>query len=157
MQSHLSLYVSNLERSVDFYQAFFGIAPAKVKPKYAKFKLEDPQWVISLVENPALTQSGFGHVGIVVDDTQTVDNWMKAAEARGVSIALVEQGTLCCYAKQDKFWVKDPDGVQWEVYTFHEDSEWNDPQYSASQLPTALRAEVSDESISDKAGVCCAG
>lgn len=151
MQSHLSLYVSNLEHSVAFYTAFFGVVPEKLKPKYAKFKLEDHQWVISLVENPALTHSGFGHVGIVVDDTASVENWMKAAEGRGVSIALVEQGTRCCYAKQDKFWVKDPDGVQWEVYTFHEDSEWNDPQYSTTQSPSALNETEGD------AHACCAG
>lgn len=133
MQSHMSLYVSDLEKSLAFYSAFLGSAPTKVKPKYAKFNLEDPQLVLSLVENAERTQSGFGHLGIVVADTESVTQWMNLAQDRGVQIALVEQGTRCCYAKQDKFWVKDPDGVQWEIYTVHEDSEWNDPQYSASQ------------------------
>lgn len=130
MQSHISLYVAHLEASLSFYTAFLGLPPSKSKPKYAKFNLQDPELVLSLVENAERAHSGFGHLGIVVQDTQAVESWMHQAQARGVEIALVEQGTRCCYAKQDKFWVKDPDGVQWEIYTFHEDSEWNDPEYS---------------------------
>lgn len=147
MQSHISLYVSDLKASLHFYSAFLGQEPTKAKPKYAKFNLEDPQLVLSLVENAERAQAGFGHLGIVVENTQAVDAWMNQAQNRGVDIALIEQGTRCCYAKQDKFWVKDPDGVQWEVYTFHEDSEWNDPQYSGSQ-------SVDTE---DNQSVCCAG
>jgi catechol 2,3-dioxygenase-like lactoylglutathione lyase family enzyme len=132
MQSHISLYVSSLEASLRFYTAFLGLSPSKVKAKYAKFNLQDPLLVLSLVENPERAQGGFGHLGIVVDNTQAVKDWMKQAQARGTEIVLVEEGARCCYAKQDKFWVKDPDGVQWEIYTFHEDSEWNDPEYPHS-------------------------
>ena len=135
MLSHISLYVSDLEASLKFYTAFLGQEPTKVKPKYGKFNLEDPQLVLSLVENPERAQKDFGHLGIVVEDTAAVDSWMNTAQSRGVEIALIEQGTNCCYAKQDKFWVKDPDGVQWEIYTFHEDSEWNDPH--AEVAPSA--------------------
>lgn len=151
MQSHISLYVSSLDKSLAFYSDFLGHKPTKVKPKYAKFNLEDPQLVLSLVENPDFAHSGFGHLGIVVESTEAVNHWMEQAQSRGVEIALVEQGTLCCYAKQDKFWVKDPDGFQWEVYTFHEDSEWNDPQYSESQ--TLNNAQVTETNQS----ACCAG
>lgn len=145
MQSHISLYVSDLDRSITFYSGFLGQAPTKVKAKYAKYQLADPPLVLSLVQNPERVHGGFGHLGIVVENTAAVENWMQAAEARGVQIALVEEGTRCCYAKQDKFWVKDPDGVQWEVYTFHEDSEWNDPHYSDEPVQASL------------ADACCAG
>lgn len=147
MQSHISLYVSDLEKSLKFYSAFLGEKPSKVKPKYGKYNLVNPQLVLSLVENPKRADGGFGHLGIVVENSDSVENWMNQAKERGVDIALVEQGTRCCYAKQDKFWVNDPDGVQWEVYAFHEDSEWNDPEYSESP-------QKDIEGIQD---VCCAG
>lgn len=147
MQSHISLYVSDLDSSLKFYSAFLGEKPAKVKPKYGKYQLENPQLVLSLVENPQRAHGGFGHLGIVVENSDAVEHWMKQAKERGVDIALVEKGTRCCYARQDKFWVKDPDGVQWEVYTFHEDSEWNDPEYS----------DVPQKEIEVVQDVCCAG
>ena len=89
--------------------------------------------MLSLVQNPDRVSAGFGHTGIVVDSKEAVQAWQEAAQARGVEIALIENQTRCCYALQDKFWVHDPDGVQWEVYTFHENSEWNDPQFSSEQ------------------------
>lgn len=148
MQAHLSLYVSQLEASVAFYRAFLGTEPIKRKPQYAKFQLQDPQWVISLVENARLAHPHFGHVGIVVADTEAVHQWRTAAESRGVSIARIEEGTRCCYAKQDKFWVSDPDGIQWEVYTFHEDSEWNDPQHEL---------QPASQTSGGQNDACCAG
>ena len=148
MQSHISLYVSDLDQSSAFYTRFLGQEPTKRKPKYAKYQLEDPALVLSLVENAERAQGGFGHLGIVVENTEAVDQWMEQVKKRGLEIALVEQGTRCYYARQDKFWVKDPDGVQWEVYTFHEDSEWNDPEYVMSP---------EDNTPTDAGGACCAG
>ncbi|MBF2053365.1 MAG: VOC family protein [Candidatus Sericytochromatia bacterium] len=145
-KSHISLYVSDLEASQAFYSAFLGQAPVKSKADYAKFELAEPALVLSLVQNPARVQSQFGHLGLVLERTEQVNQWQAAAESRGVAIALVETGTRCCYALQDKFWVKDPDGVQWEVYTFHEDSEWNDPAYSAAE-----NSQPAAEAV------CCAG
>jgi len=146
-KSHISLYVSDIEASSTFYTAFLGQAPVKTKTTYAKFELSEPALVLSLVQNPARVQSQFGHLGLVVESTEQVNDWMEAAKTRGLDIALVETGTRCCYALQDKFWVKDPDGVQWEVYTFHADSEWNDPNYTASEQRDEPAAEA----------VCCAG
>jgi catechol 2,3-dioxygenase-like lactoylglutathione lyase family enzyme len=133
MKSHLSLYVSDIVRSSDFYTRFLGAEPVKTKADYAKFELEDPAFVLSLVQNPERASSGFGHAGIVVESKEAVIAWLTQAKERGVEIALVEDQTRCCYALQDKFWVHDPDGVQWEVYTFHENSEWNDPHFGSEQ------------------------
>lgn len=144
MKSHLSLYVSDIARSQDFYTRFLGVEPVKTKAAYAKFELSDPALVLSLVQNPERVQAGFGHTGIVVDSKEAVTAWQTLAKERGVEIALVEDQTRCCYALQDKFWVHDPDGVQWEVYTFHEDSEWNDPNYSTEATKEQANA------------VCCA-
>lgn len=144
MKSHLSLYVSDIAKSQDFYTRFLGVEPVKTKASYAKFELADPALVLSLVQNPERVQAGFGHTGIVVDSKEAVTAWLTEAKERGVEIALVEDQTRCCYALQDKFWVHDPDGVQWEVYTFHADSEWNDPNYTTAPVEEQANA------------VCCA-
>lgn len=137
MKAHVSVYVSQLPRALDFYTRFFGCEPLKVQPGYAKFELSDPAWVISLVEQPTRVQSGFGHLGLVVDTAEAVQQWMADVQARGLTIHAVETQARCCYALQDKFWVQDPDGLQWEVYAFHADSAWNDPVYEAGVVPPA--------------------
>lgn len=143
MKSHLSLYVSDIGKSADFYTRFLGLAPIKTRADYAKFELTDPALVLSLVQNPERVQANFGHAGIVVDHKEAVMDWLTQAKARGVEISLIEEQTRCCYALQDKFWVQDPDGVQWEIYTFLEDSEWNDPTFSSAH------AQVNNQTV------CC--
>ena len=140
MKNHLSLYVSNLVASADFYTRFLGVEPVKIKADYAKFELLDSGLVLSLVQNPERVNAGFGHVGFVVESADAVQAWQTQAEQRGVQIALIEQQTRCCYALQDKFWVHDPDGVQWEVDAFHEDSEWNDPEFSSQVVKEQAHA-----------------
>lgn len=124
---HTSLYVTDLERTIDFYTRFFQCPPTKVQPGYAKWEL--PEVVISFVENPDRVQAGFGHMGFRVGSSAEVLRRMEAARAAGLAVT-EEMGVNCCYAVQDKFWVADPDGVQWEVYVFHEDSAFHDPRYT---------------------------
>jgi catechol 2,3-dioxygenase-like lactoylglutathione lyase family enzyme len=129
---HASLYVSDLQNSIDFYTKFFGVEPVKVKPRYAKYVLESPSLIISFVENKDRVQANFGHLGFQVETLEDLN--IKLWEARKKNIVSREEtGTNCCYAKQDKFWATDPDGVQWEVYYFHEDAEFNDPHYELSE------------------------
>ncbi len=125
---HVSLYVSDINKSVDFYSNFFGQSAIKVKPTYAKFVLETPSLIISFVENKERVQSNFGHLGFQVETIEDLN--IKLWEAKKKNLVTKEEtGTSCCYAKQDKFWVTDPDGIQWEVYYFHADAEFNDPHY----------------------------
>lgn len=126
---HVSLYVSNIAKTVDFYTTFFGQKATKEKPGYAKFVLEKPSLIISFVENPARVQSNFGHLGFQVETVAELEEKLTEAREKGL-VSKEEMGTNCCYAKQDKYWVTDPDGVQWEVYYFHEDAEFNDPHYA---------------------------
>lgn len=126
---HVSLYVSDIRKTTDFYTRFFGVAPTKVKADYAKYILEEPSLIISFVENESRVQSNFGHLGFQVETPQQLELRMDAARTLNM-ISLEEKGTACCYAVQDKFWVTDPDGIQWEVYYFHEDAEFNDPKYA---------------------------
>ncbi|MCA8829391.1 VOC family protein [Hymenobacter pini] len=108
--------------------AFFGQPADKIKPGYAKFVLDEPALIISFVQNPARVHSNFGHLGFQVETLPQLEERLAAARQAGL-VQREEMGTNCCYAKQDKFWVHDLDGTEWEVYYFHEDAEFNDPRY----------------------------
>jgi catechol 2,3-dioxygenase-like lactoylglutathione lyase family enzyme len=128
---HISLYVSDLQQSLQFYTDFFGVEPAKVKPKYAKYVLDRPSLIISFVENAERVQQNFGHLGFQVETQSELKERLAAAQHKNL-VTREEIGTNCCYAMQDKFWANDPDGVQWEIYYFHADAEFNDPHYETS-------------------------
>jgi len=144
---HVSLYVSDIQQSIEFYSSFFGQEPAKVKPKYAKYVLESPSLIISFVENKSRVQSNFGHLGFQVETLQQLDERLEIAKHKNL-VAREEIGTNCCFAKQDKFWVNDPDGVQWEVYYFHADAEFNDPHYAMEEVDACCTVS-SDETKSN--------
>ena len=149
---HVSLYVSDLEKSIDFYSAFFGTEPVKVKPHYAKYVLESPSLIISFVENQERVQQNFGHLGFQVETVEELN--IKLWEARKKKLVSKEEiGTNCCYAKQDKFWVSDPDGVQWEVYYFHADAEFNDPHYELSEASSCCMPQESTPASESKTEV----
>ena len=127
---HVSLYVRDIAATVRFYTVFFGQEPTKVRAGYAKYTLDQPSLIISFVQNPERVHSHFGHLGFQVETVAELEERLAAARATGL-VQREEMGTSCCYAKQDKFWVNDPDGVEWEVYYFHADAEFNDPRYQA--------------------------
>ena len=129
---HVSLYVKNIEETRKFYQSFFGQEASKVEDKYCKFILEEPALIISFIENKNKVQPYFGHLGIQVDSIDELKSRLAKAKELNL-VELEEEQTSCCYALQDKFWVKDPDGVAWEVYFFHEDVKFNDPHYELKE------------------------
>jgi catechol 2,3-dioxygenase-like lactoylglutathione lyase family enzyme len=120
---HISLNVSDLDRSVDFYRGFFG-EPRKVKPDYAKFVVATPEIHLALQpgRRPGDGQGALSHLGIRVDSEAAVERWKQDLQARGLTPEK-EEREACCYALQEKFWVADPDGNRWEVYTVLEDVE----------------------------------
>jgi catechol 2,3-dioxygenase-like lactoylglutathione lyase family enzyme len=146
---HVSLYVSDIQKSVSFYSNFFGQQPVKVKPKYAKYILESPSLIISFVENKDRVQSNFGHLGFQVETPEQLNSKLADAKSKNL-VAREEIGTNCCYAKQDKFWVTDPDNIQWEVYYFHEDAEFNDPHYEMAEASACCT--VSSEETKSECG-----
>jgi catechol 2,3-dioxygenase-like lactoylglutathione lyase family enzyme len=129
---HVSLYVSDIKSTVDFYTSFFGVEPIKVKKDYAKFVLERPSLIISFVENKDRVHQNFGHLGFQVETEEELSIKLWQAKVKNL-VTKEETGTNCCYARQDKFWVSDPDGVHWEVYYFHEDAQFNDPHYKSTE------------------------
>ncbi|MEP6801529.1 MAG: ArsI/CadI family heavy metal resistance metalloenzyme [Acidobacteriota bacterium] len=131
---HVSLTVSDLEKSVEFYRGVFG-EPKKEKSDYAKFVNADPELHLAL--RPGLSgPAGVGalnHLGIRVDSTDEVRRWREDIRRRGV-VSEEEKREDCCYALQDKFWLTDPDGNRWEVYTVIEDRDFELPAAACCSL-----------------------
>ena len=132
----LALNVSDLEASVAFYSAMFGVAPHKRRPGYANFAIAEPPLKLVLIETSEDTRgTGTGgalnHLGVEVASTDDV----AAARARFTEAGLAsfdENDTTCCYALQDKVWVHDPAGAPWEVYTVKDDDPANPRPATAS-------------------------
>ena len=123
MKPHLALTVSDVDRSLPFYRALLDAEPAKVKPGYAKFEPRDPAIVLALIQGDrGDTLGAFNHGGIKVSTTDEVLATRLRLKQAGLATS-DEMETECCYAKQDKIWVTDPDGTPWEVFTVLEDVE----------------------------------
>ncbi len=120
LKAHIGINVSDVETSIGFYRSLFGIEPSKVRRGYAKFDVANPPLNFTLNQNPVGTRGALSHMGIQVKSTEDViavrDRWIEAG-----LVARDEVGTDCCYAIQDKSWVSDPDGNEWEVFTVLKD------------------------------------
>jgi len=117
---HLSLNVSNLERSVAFYRILFGREPAKCRPDYAKFELDDPPLVLSLEPRSPAAGGALNHLGFRMPDSPSLVAMQERLERASIR-SRREEGVECCYALQTKFWLTDPDQTLWEIYTLDED------------------------------------
>jgi predicted lactoylglutathione lyase len=110
LKPHVALNVKNVEQSTEFYRKMLGIEPSKVRTGYAK-----------LNENPVNKRGALSHLGIQVATTEDVLTMRKNWEEAGL-YTRDEMNTSCCYAVQDKTWVNDPDGNEWEVFVVLEDN-----------------------------------
>ena len=140
---HLHMHVSDLAKSREFYQKFFNDAPVKEKPGYMKFL---PEWApvnLALSSGRPAGEGVVDHVGVQVDSPESVTAHLARVKAAGLPVR-EEMGVNCCHANQDKFWVQDPDGVEWEVYHLNYDLEDEAPAVGLGNLPMA------------KGGSCCA-
>ena len=122
LRPHLALTVASVERSIPFYEALFGTAPEKVRPGYAKFSIDAPALNFTLNEGQRSELGAFNHGGIQVEALADVLAAKERLVAAGLA-AFDELDTTCCYARQDKIWVRDPDGTPWEVFATHEDAD----------------------------------
>jgi catechol 2,3-dioxygenase-like lactoylglutathione lyase family enzyme len=123
MKAHVALNVADLQKSLDFYQRMLGIPPLKAKPGYAKFDVQDPPLNLSLNTATNTGRRGaLSHLGLQVRSTDDVLAIRKRWAEAGLN-PRDEMQTSCCYALQDKAWVTDPDGNEWEVFTVLADVE----------------------------------
>ena len=132
LRPHLALTVTDVERSIPFYRALFGTEPTKVRPGYAKFEVEEPGLNFTLNEGERGDALGaFNHAGVQVESTDDVLAARLRLQKAGLA-TFDEMDTTCCYARQDKIWVRDPDGTPWEVFVTHGESEETEPAAAAS-------------------------
>ena len=117
---HVALYVRDLDAAVARYRKLLGQEPAKVRRDYAKFEIANPPVILSL--NTGGRPGTVSHLGIRYPSTGDVASEMVRTKQEAVEL-LEQKGTTCCYAKADKFWVRDADGMPWEMYTLIEDAE----------------------------------
>jgi lactoylglutathione lyase len=131
---HIHLHVASLAKSRDFYVKFFGEPPVKEKPGYLKFLPALAPLNMALSETKGEPSRGVeSHFGVQVENSDIVRKHLERVKAAGLPVH-EEMNVNCCHANQDKFWVKDPDGVEWEVY--HLNYDLNDAQQAASQPTT---------------------
>lgn len=118
---HISLDVSDVDRSSKFYEAFFDAPVHKRRPGYANFDLAAPPLKLALNERTPTRGAGpLNHMGVVLETREAVQAVRERLEAGGL-VSFDEGDTVCCYARQDKVWVQDPDGNKWEVYVLLDD------------------------------------
>lgn len=130
---HLALSVHNLEASIDFYQQLFDAKPTKIRDGYAKWDLAEPSLNLAISQgkdHPGPTK-GISHFGIQVKSSLQLQNHLARLQASGL-VDYQERETACCFARQDKFWVQDPDGHRIEFFLVTEaDVAENDEKYKA--------------------------
>jgi len=146
LKPHVSINVKNVETSIDFYRKLFAIEPSKVRTGYAKFDVQNPALNFVLNEVAYNERGALSHLGIQVASTEDV---LKTKE-RWQEVGLLtrdEMQTNCCYALQDKTWVRDPDGNEWEVFVVLEDN-------LAESDPCECGTKLSEEE-SEKVAACC--
>jgi catechol 2,3-dioxygenase-like lactoylglutathione lyase family enzyme len=117
---HVALSVTDLPTAIEQYRKILGTEPAKVKPDYAKFEIADPPVILSL--NLGGEPGTVSHLGIRYAGAEQVTQALARTQAEGLAVR-EQPGTTCCYAKADKFWVHDTDGLGWEMYTLLEEAE----------------------------------
>ena len=149
LKTHLALNVRNVETSIEFYKKLFGIEPSKVRTGYAKFDVQNPPLNLTLNENSFNQRGALSHMGIQVAATEDVlalrEKW---AEAK--LITRDEMQTTCCYALQDKIWVRDPDGNEWEAFVVLQDN-------LAETAPCECGNKVTETSADkETTATCCA-
>jgi catechol 2,3-dioxygenase-like lactoylglutathione lyase family enzyme len=138
----LALNVDDVEQAVAFYSRLFGAEPAKRRPGYANFALDEPALKLVLIENPGAGGS-LNHLGVEVPTAAEVVDATRRLAAAGLPTR-VEDGTTCCYALQDKVWVTGPGGERWEVYTVLADAP--DPRGEVTAMDDCCEPECCESS-----------
>lgn len=152
---HIHVGVERLDESIRFYNALFGAEPVKTRDDYAKWMLEDPR--VNFAISTRAAKTGIDHLGVQVEEDSELEELR--ARLKSAEMSVFDEGeTLCCYARSDKSWVKDPAGIAWEAYKTMEDVQFfaaaAPDEGDSSNLPTPDgRTEKCDPPA--KTGGCC--
>ncbi|MFZ2017032.1 MAG: ArsI/CadI family heavy metal resistance metalloenzyme [Nocardioides sp.] len=148
----LALNVNDIDAAVDFYATLFDTQPAKRRPGYANFAIENPALKLILFENPEQTGT-LNHLGVERMSMEEVEAEANRLEAAGLRLD-VEGDVVCCYARQDKHWVTGPDGQKWENYVVLADAH-SDLEGQTSFYGDAAALALRDDTVPANGG-CCA-
>ena len=152
---HVHVAVDNLEHSIGFYSTLFGAGPAVTKPDYAKWMLDDPR------VNFAISSRGLGpgvdHLGLQVESDHELAA-LRGQVERAQIAALEQTDAACWYARSDKYWVTDPQGIAWETFhtldsipVFGEDLRSAEPVAQKACCAPAATIEI----VPTKSSACC--
>ena len=136
---HVHAHVEDLAKSVAFYSKLFAAQPTRREADYAKWMLDDPR--INFAISTRGGTIGIDHLGIQTDDVHELDELKSRAQA--ADMALLDEGqTTCCYARSEKHWVTDPQGIAWEHF------------HTLDSIPTF--SQPREKASEQAAGACCA-
>jgi catechol 2,3-dioxygenase-like lactoylglutathione lyase family enzyme len=145
---HVHVGVKDLNASVQFYSAVFGMPPTVLKPDYAKWMVDDPR--INFAISQLGLKPGVDHLGVQVESEAELVALREQVAAAEIA-ALDQKNTVCCYARSDKYWITDPQGIAWE--TFHTlDSV---PVYGETQRAESTACCRPAETANSQSGACC--
>jgi catechol 2,3-dioxygenase-like lactoylglutathione lyase family enzyme len=155
---HAHLFVDDLQANIRFYSAVFGAQPTVLKDDYAKWMVEDPR--VNFAISTRGTAAGLDHFGIQTDDAAELRE-MKA-RVQEADLAVADDGmTTCCYARSDKHWITDPQGIAWEHFqtlgdipVFHEKASESESTQPACCAPRSGSGKTLNIPIKS-AGACC--
>ena len=138
---HVHAHVEDLAASIAFYSKMFAAEPARVESDYAKWMLEDPR--INFAISTRGGKPGVDHLGLQTDSAEELIELKARAEAADMTL-LDEGETSCCYARSDKHWITDPQGIAWEHF------------HTLDNIPVFSEAKPTAAAVTPEASACCA-
>jgi len=150
---HVNVAVADLDQSIRFYSSLFAAEPSLVKPDYAKWMLDDPR--VNFAITTRGDTKGIDHLGIQVEDNAELSEVHGRLEQAGGP--LLDQGeTTCCYARSEKTWIRDPEGIAWETFlTIGESPVYGDDIAAADVPKSACCAAVPAATSKPVETTCC--
>ena len=149
---HVHVGVRDLKQSIRFYSALFAAEPTVLKEDYAKWQLDDPRVNFAISTRPG--KAGLDHLGIQAEDGAELEELGSRLAQAGVAV-LPQKGASCCYAKSDKYWTIDPQGVPWESFhTLESAPVYGTDGHHKAEKPGGCCAPATTQTAETKA--CCA-
>ena len=145
---HIHLSVLNLKQNIEFYSTLFGCGPTLQHDDYAKWMLDDPRVNFAISNRSA--QLGLDHLGIQAENEQELQAIKQQLDATQAPIE-AQEGAACCYARSDKYWITDPQGIAWE--SFHSLSEI--PTFNDQNAPSDGENPFACRPSENKTSTCC--